>query len=462
MYKEITGKLSCILCIAAIIMLGILAVLVGITSTASIDAIFVVIAYIISVIVFNAYVLYSERKRVSVPIWYRNDMLGLLMCTNVTSILISGLLGVLLKWSLRVLETSIIILLIIFSIIWFGFKIKKYKESFAEFEKNVQIMTTFITLISIALTDIPNPFLRVLFIVIGFGYTIIECVLQNIVYVSKNMKSNVLEMAESSYNTKSQRVMLKQERKRKNAVERTKHKIFFKKRKPKVKRKILRCIDYLKKMESVFRLLEVMAVVIGSIFIANRTNQIVDIQLKKAEADMQPNFQVVGNLVSNHKGEKNANSIVEIENLGGKCSNINVSHACFIKYTEFRESISITTRVELDGFYFANFHTGQSNGQICVLSGEDNWKNYTDFSKQVLNNRVEAFIDLERYLRIIYQDQLNQYQVRYYKVDEIDTEMLNEEQGQKIFREYEEKNVKLDINNLSLDELKKVISKANQ
>lgn len=85
-----------------------------------------------------------------------------------------------------------------------------------------------------------------------------------------------------------------------------------------------------------------------------------------------------------------------------------------------------------------------------------------DFSTEVLNNRVQAFVDLERYIRITYQDQLNQYQIRYYKVDGIDTEMLTEGQGQKIFREYEEENVGLDINNLSLDELKKVIKKANQ
>lgn len=436
MCEKICKKVSCILYSIMGGVLILLVVVVCMLNTPEIDTKFVAVAYIISLLALVVYALCSAIKGVAISIWKRNDILGLLMCTSIAPVLIIGILGGLFKWSLQVIEVSIIVLLIIFSIIWFGFKLKKHKDSFAELEKNVQIMTTFIALISLALTDISNFFLRVLFLVIGFGYTIMACVLQNISHMSQNqsVKNDVLEMTESSYNKK-----------------------ISKNRKQKVK-----CVDALRRMEPFFRLIEVIAVVIGSIFIAYRTNQIADIQLKIAEADMQPNFQVVGNLVSNFKGETNANSIVEIENLGGKCSNINISSACFIEYTDFSENILIESRVRLNGFYFANAYTGRTNGLICVLSSEDNWKHYTDFSTEVLNNRVQAFVDLERYIRITYQDQLNQYQIRYYKVDGIDTEMLTEGQGQKIFREYEEENVGLDINNLSLDELKKVIKKANQ
>lgn len=173
---EISSKLNKVLSVVAIILLAILGALIFFEDNVEPDNKAIIMTYIILAILFMGYAFYLEKSNSEEYVWERNDILGLIMCTVPVSILIPIVVDILLKFDIEVVKTGIILTLFILTVIWFY---KKYKAHLTEITKTVQIMTTFITLVGIGFTDMSNLFFRTIFVVMGFTYTIIACVLQN-------------------------------------------------------------------------------------------------------------------------------------------------------------------------------------------------------------------------------------------------------------------------------------------
>ena len=178
-YKKISRIFDIILYSIGLISIVMLIITILLLPLENIDAKVVVIEYLLSAFICILYLLIFKIKASVEYIWRRNDIFGLITCTLCVPILVSCLFCIIMRWGVVQIEVSIMILSVASTIAWFIIKYKRNKSTINQLYKTIQIMTTFVTLVGIALTDIPNIFLRGLFILIGGMYMVIECVFQN-------------------------------------------------------------------------------------------------------------------------------------------------------------------------------------------------------------------------------------------------------------------------------------------
>lgn len=224
-----------------------------------------------------------------------------------------------------------------------------------------------------------------------------------------------------------------------------------------MKKGIKNFLDFLKEIESLFRLIEVIFVVIATVFVSTKANSIAEMELSVEKASIQPQFEVVENIENGISGGENTNSVLTISNLDGQCENVDIKVICIIEFTYFDETDFIKKYFKLEDFYYGYFWGGSNNGKICEIKNEDNWKKYCDFSKRVLfSKKIECgYVDLNKYVRISYEDQLGEEHELYFEVNSINSRMLNLEEGIKIFKDYNDIKDKISVDDLQIDNLLK-------
>lgn len=220
-----------------------------------------------------------------------------------------------------------------------------------------------------------------------------------------------------------------------------------------MKKRIKNFLAFLKEIESLFRLIEVIFVVVATVFVSTKANSIAEMELSVEKASIQPQFEVVENIENGNSGEKNTNSVLTISNLGGKCENVDIEVMCIIEFTYYEDTDFIKKYIKLENFYFEYFWGGSNNGKICEIKDEDNWKKYCEFSKQVLfSKEIECgYVDLNKYVKISYEDQLGEEHELYFEVNSINSRMLNLEEGIRLFKEYNDIKDKISMDDLQID-----------
>lgn len=224
-----------------------------------------------------------------------------------------------------------------------------------------------------------------------------------------------------------------------------------------MKKKIKNFLDFLNKIESLFRLIEVIFVVIATVFVSTKANSIAEMELSVEKASIQPQFEVVENIENGISGEKNANSVLTISNLDGQCENVDIEVICIIEFTYYEDTDFMKKFIKLENFYFGYSWGRSNNGKICEIKDEDNWKKYCDFSKQVLfSKEIECgYVDLNKYVKISYEDKLGEKHELYFEVDSISSRMLNLEEGISLFNEYNDIENKISMDDLQIDKFLK-------
>lgn len=214
-------------------------------------------------------------------------------------------------------------------------------------------------------------------------------------------------------------------------------------------------MDKLKKLEPIFRLIEVFCALFATIFISVRANNIAELQVEMARADTQPEFEINEILCENEEGESNAEAWVKISKLSGKCSNIDINAICFARLCFYNADEFIQENFRLDGFFFANKVIGSVTGELREIGYRNNWKKINDFSQEVLqSSKLEmGYIEPIQFLKISYDDAYGESHTNYYKFDSMYCTEINNVEGENIFKDYYQTDKKLDIDELRIDDL---------
>lgn len=230
-----------------------------------------------------------------------------------------------------------------------------------------------------------------------------------------------------------------------------------------IKRKIKKFtkgfLEFLKEIEPVLRLVEVGFVIWGTIYVSTKANHIAEMQLEIDKANIQPVFEITEEITSNSKGEENANSVVTISNTSGTCSNIEISTACFITVYYFQDVIGLEKNIKLKDFYYTKIMSGNSQGEICTMVGENNWKKYYEMFSQCLTSKEidTGYLKLSKYIKVTYKDEINDMHTKYYEVDSITTKSIDEEFGRMVFEKYQNLDSELHVDELSVEKLLEII-----
>ena len=218
--------------------------------------------------------------------------------------------------------------------------------------------------------------------------------------------------------------------------------------------------DLLNDIEPLLRLIEVIAVVVvGTVFISTKANIIAEMEMNIEKKALQPEFEVLESIEDSYFGDKNANSVLTISNMGGLCNNVDVDILCILEVVYVDGVESIKQEFRLNDFYFAIGRTGKNLGIICTARNEYNWEKYCKLSKEILDCKeiISGYTELRKYVKLSYKDQLNEMHTQYYNVNGIYTELLDESVGEKQFREYSNIEQSVSLDDLSIDYLLSIL-----
>lgn len=181
-----------------------------------------------------------------------------------------------------------------------------------------------------------------------------------------------------------------------------------------------------------------------SIFIAIKANDISKMQSLIAKNSALPTIEVHEKISSEESLLGNESSIIEVFNLSGKMSNYQSKAITFLEceYVNPKSFVYESCSVPIFSYYFTSVKTGSLQG---LIEFKDSVGNYSTLKK--LNDEVFAFnkqndnqeiinVKLQTYLRIRYWDLLDQEQIRYYKTNRWQTELIKPELGKYQFDQY--------------------------
>lgn len=204
-----------------------------------------------------------------------------------------------------------------------------------------------------------------------------------------------------------------------------------------------------------------------AIFLSIKTNSIYTYQARIAEQQTMPQINIIQNQIFNEVEQKYTDEILLINNEGEALTNFNSQNAVFYKINykdgdEYKEKV-----IPINGYYFYLSLTGRAKGLLAENGGYHNNQKYIDLQRQlrdyVKNNGKEiGVIDLQRYLEVSYKDILGKFHVEYYILGVGKATQLEEMEGQKIFKRYNDsyKNGEiLDIDKLNIQTLTKLLWK---
>ena len=222
-------------------------------------------------------------------------------------------------------------------------------------------------------------------------------------------------------------------------------------------------LDALQRIEPLFRFIEVVLVVFGTVFvscqanaIAQQANKLAEIQLATSKEENQPIFIIDQVLEPSTLGTENANAVLYIYNTGVSFHNLNVDTAFIIELNYIDENLGLAKKsFSLKDFYWTTGLTTNTEGLLCTMHREENWQKYFNLYRDVLNdNRIESgHIDSYQYVKISYEDIYREKHTNYYMIDEIRQRLITQDMGEEAFRQYNENSNVLYMDTLSLDEL---------
>lgn len=216
--------------------------------------------------------------------------------------------------------------------------------------------------------------------------------------------------------------------------------------------------------EPLFRLIEVILVVFGTVFvscqanaIARQANAIAEMQLNISKDENQPNFIITQVLEANSQGSENANSVLYLYNTGATFYNLDVDIACIIElnFIDTNNMEMVKHSFSLDDFYLISEVSRNTQGLLLTKFCEGNWEKFFKLYQDVLHDdRFDSgYIVLSQYVKISYEDIYGKKHTNYYTVDGIRQNLITHEVGEQAFRLYSENSNVIHVDTMSIDEL---------
>ena len=225
----------------------------------------------------------------------------------------------------------------------------------------------------------------------------------------------------------------------------------------------MKFLDFFKKIEPLFRLIEVFLIAIVTIIvsinanlIARQANAIAEMQLDANKEENQPNFIIDQVLEPSRQGTENANSVLYIYNTGNTFYNPEIDIACILELNYIDNNpATVQYSFSIIDFYYISEMTSSTDGLLRKMYHEGNWETfYNVYRASLYDNRIDSgYIDLWQYVKISYDDIYGERHTNYYIVDEIRQRLISQDAGEQAFQQYNENLNKISVDALSLDEL---------
>ena len=195
-------------------------------------------------------------------------------------------------------------------------------------------------------------------------------------------------------------------------------------------------------------LLSVMAIIVSlvQLDIASKQTQLLNLQTKIALQQILPQFVIKAVQILDETGYASDDRLI-IKNVGGIVKELKSEHAVFFEVEiYFRGGLNgdpVTLEIPITGYYDATMHNPEGQGKVITLIGYKNNQRAAqierDFRKYTEAKGLYGFIQIHRYVRLIYKDMLGDEHVDYYFVPLIyGAHLLSQEEGRTIFETYKQ------------------------
>ena len=214
-----------------------------------------------------------------------------------------------------------------------------------------------------------------------------------------------------------------------------------------IKRKVKSCRKCLRRNKIFFETIAAFFLTIMAIIISYRGNQIASYQIKLMKQEKQPRLEFCVNLTFDSEGYP-TDDVLIISNTGPPLSEFGCQYVIFleIEYGKIRENIR-TTMIPLIGYYDWKTAPNYTTGKLATLSrpgvSEDNYQRTNmallEFQISTTKGDTAGFGKIVRYVQVWYKDIWEEKHVKFYFVDEFGFSEVENEKGNEIFKEHEDK-----------------------
>lgn len=222
-----------------------------------------------------------------------------------------------------------------------------------------------------------------------------------------------------------------------------------------------------KKFVNKWEVLITIIISITSVFLAFKANEMTRTQTEVIRNSSLPNIQVVEKNITNEETDEAYDSIIEISNLEGICSNYSSSIVTFLECSYLDEHNNFfTVKIPVFNYYIISSKSGKNIGILEEKRSIGNKKKIEKLLKKVheYNIRREGslYAEITSYLYVSYIDVLGEEQKIYYKTDIFNTVVIDEKAGEQQFSIYNtlnELNEGIDFNSNENVDVQKLINK---
>ncbi|ODA41815.1 hypothetical protein [Desulfosporosinus sp. BG] len=189
--------------------------------------------------------------------------------------------------------------------------------------------------------------------------------------------------------------------------------------------------------------------------LAYQANQIAEKQTTIMEIQAMPQFTLSSMQVETLNGGQYG---IIVNNDGSPVRGLTYNLAVFLSIGTKNKKISIP----IDGFYGEDDFTNNGKGKILTIYGTESEEMYSNIEKEMGQliksmNQPTTFRILQ-YARLNYMDVLGKFHNDYFVIPLVSTGMLlTPEEGEKVFREYENGN-KISLKTVTSSDLQKIIN----
>lgn len=213
-------------------------------------------------------------------------------------------------------------------------------------------------------------------------------------------------------------------------------------------------------IEILLRVIEVVVVFIGSVYLMNKANDISIMQLNVTKFNSQPNFNIH---IKRTKEEilETDSMVVEIENDGLNAENINIEMlpvlviTCKYKNDKFYRNIKMI----INNFYYGIRHSNKV-GLIESFHDYKSFDKYLNLYFEFLQDEeIDGFVEFNTLIRITYVDIFDEPHIKYYKMNETSVSYLPVSSGEEEYQELKSLSDAINVMEFNMNTMKEIISK---
>lgn len=225
-----------------------------------------------------------------------------------------------------------------------------------------------------------------------------------------------------------------------------------------VTKKIIKKIKKALTFERIISLLEIIILLIGSVILVMKANDISKMQLVVMKKNSQPSFSIIVNATEIEIPDIDS-MVVSVENNGSVAENIEIEilPVVVVTYKQKNEKKYDIFKVIINDFYYGVTYN-RKVGLIKSYHDNKSFKKYLDTYFAFLDDgEIDGYIEFNVLIRIKYIDMFDESQIVYYKINETTVNYLPIKQGEKEYKELSGLTNVINIKELNTTNIKKII-----